>query len=826
MKRILAIAIIISMCVDLSGAEILPAGVSYDSTITTPQDHFGFQPGGRHVLHYQLIGYMRLLASQSDRMEWMEYGESHGHRSLGQLVISSPDNISRLEDIRQRQLDLANPGVSSNLQPGKMPVVVNLNYSVHGNEASGANAAPLVAYYLAAATGPEIEKLLDSMVILLDPVLNPDGLDRFANWTNNNAGKVPNADPNNREHVESWPNGRTNYYWFDLNRDWMLLTQPESRGRLVQYHRWLPNLVLDFHEMGTNETYFFQPGVHARTHPLIPDNVFDLTKRISGYFSSALDEKNAPYFTEERFDDFYMGKGSTISDLKGAIGILFEQASARGILQDSDNGPVTFEYAISNQVTISLAVLKGAHEMRKDLLEHTRDFYADSVKIASSQSFAGYRFSAVEDPARADYLAGILHGHAIDAYPIEDGKAWFVPIRQPQYRYIEALFEQRTEFEESTFYDITAWTLPLALNLEVTPLKRIPSRKVAKSQPPEELGHSRLGYVFPWTSLHAPRLLFDLLEIGVDAKVARKPFTMDGQSYGYGSIFVPLRGQQEQAAEIHALLENAMVEFKVPVQAVPSFRTEEGIDLGSGSLAAIDKPEILIMATRGVDTYSTGSIWHLLDVYNDYPVTRVEPYQLLNMDLARYTALVMSGGSTSIYPAGLVDKLSHWIRQGGTLICLGNAISWAMSNNMVSLEHKKPGDVKQLERKPFASAADNRARQDIKGAIFEAEIDTSHPACYGYTGDHLPLFVKSADFLNLPANPYQAPLLFREDPLLAGYASSENLETMNNSAAVAVESMGKGSVIVFACDPTFRAYWRGTDKLLLNAMLFGKLMKP
>ena len=825
MQRFLTIIIFAGFCTGLHGTAFLPPGTAFDDSITSPREYFGFSPGERHLLHHQLVGYMQLLAGQSERMEWVEYGETHGFRPLGQLIISSPENMKQLENIRAEHLKLADPALSHKLDIDSMPVIVNLNYSIHGNEPSGANAAPVVAYYLAAATGAEIDKLLDKMVILLDPVLNPDGLDRFANWTNNNVGRNPNPDPDTREHVEPWPSGRSNYYWFDLNRDWMLLTQQESRGRLAQYHSWLPNFVLDFHEMGTDSTYFFQPGVPERTHPLIPDSVFTMTKKVSQYFAQALDSKNAPYFTEERFDDFYTGKGSTISDLKGAIGILFEQASARGIVQDGANGQVSFDFAISNQVAVSLSVLEGSLQMRKEFLQHTRQFYRESVELAKNRDFAGYRFASRDDPERARQFADILKRHSIEVYPIEDGTAWFTPLQQPQYRYLEALVEQRSAFEESIFYDITAWTLPLAYNLEVTPIRKIPS---AVDIPVEEsaLEKSDLGYVFPWSPLMAPRLLLDLLEADVDVKVAKEPFEMDGKAFGYGSLFIPLRNQRDKAEAIHGILARGMSGGLAPVTPVSSFRTDKGIDLGSNSLVNIRKPGILLVAGRGIDTYAAGSIWHLLDVYHDYPVTLVEPYQLQGLDLSLYTALVLPGGSKTVYPDEIVEKINAWVRQGGSLVCLASAGKWAIESNLVSLKLKVPEKPENIQRQPYATASDNRALQDIKGAIFQTEIDVTHPVGYGYSKSSLPVFIQRTEFLQPSGNAYQSPLVLTENPLLAGYASEENLELMKGSAAVAVEVRGKGSVTLFAIDPTFRAYWRGTEKLLLNAILFGGHMSP
>jgi len=541
------------------------------------------------------------------------------------------------------------------------------------------------------------------------------------------------------------------------------------------------------------------------------------------YFASALDARNSLYFTRERFDDFYMGKGSTIADLKGAVGILFEQASSRGIVQDSVNGPVSFEFAISNQVSVSLAVLKGAFAMREDFLRHKRGFFIQSIRDAQKESFAGYRFASAGDPARAMCLVDILRQHDIAVFPIAGEEAWYVPVRQPQYRYLEALVEQRRDFEESIFYDITAWTLPLALNLDWRKLEREPDTDDGKSVT-GTLETSTMGYVFSWENLHSPRVLFDLFQEDVKVKIAKKPFRLGGKDFGYGSVFVPLGQQPEKSEKIHSILQDAMNDSMLDVVPVSTFLTEEGIDLGSGSFATISRPKILLAAGPGVDTYTSGCIWHLMDVYHDHPVTLVEPSQLQSMDLSGYTALVLPGGGKASYSEDLIPRLKDWVKKGGVVVCLGSATKWAVDNELATADPVKTEKKTSPERRPFAGASDDKALEDIKGAIFRTNVDISHPVAFGYTQEILPVFLDSKDFLAPSGNPYNTPLVFSDDPLLAGYASAENLHKLAGSAAVIVEPAGKGSVILFAHQPVFRACWRGTEKLFLNAVLFGGLM--
>ncbi len=301
----------------------LPMDVSYNPDIPTPESIFGFQVGEFHLRHDQLTAYMEALARTSDRVALEEYGRTYEQRPLLLMTITSARNLQNIDRIKQQHKTLSDPARALSVPVEDMPGVVWIGYSVHGNESSGSNAAPLVAYYLAAAEGPEVEALLNRTVILLDPCFNPDGLSRFAHWANMHRGKNQIADPNHREHQEVWPGGRTNHYWFDLNRDWLLLQHPESRGRVARFHEWMPNVLTDHHEMCTNRTFFFQPGIPSRNNPLTPEKTYELTSAIAQYHAEALDRTGALYYTQESYDDFYIGMGSTYPDLNGGIVILF-----------------------------------------------------------------------------------------------------------------------------------------------------------------------------------------------------------------------------------------------------------------------------------------------------------------------------------------------------------------------------------------------------------------------------------------------------------------------------------------------------------------------
>jgi hypothetical protein len=833
---------------------------SYDPAIPAPAAFLGFEPGEQHVRHDQLAAYLRRLAELSPRLVVEEQGRTHEGRPQLLLTVSSPGNLARREEIRRRHAALSEPPFdeppAADLEA--MPVVVWLGYSIHGDEASGANAALLVAYHLAAARGREVEDLLARAVVLLDPSLNPDGLDRFAQWANAHRGAVPVDDPEHREHVQPWPSGRTNHYWFDLNRDWLLVQQPESRARVATFQRWRPNLVADFHEMGSDATFFFQPGVPARQNPLTPPENLELTRAIAGFHAAAFDRAGRLYFTEETYDDFYYGKGSTYPDVQGAVGILFEQASARGHRQQTENGLLTFADAIANQVRASFSTLAGADDKRRELLAWQREAYRRALAAAARAPVAGWVVGDGGDPARAAALLAVLRAHGVEvrllAGPLEAGgrsfaagRAWLVPAEQRQALLAEALFERRTEFSERTFYDVSAWTLPLAFGLPTAEVPRerwspelLGEEVVAPVAPSGRMPAAGAPYawIFEWRAHPAPRTLYRLLAAGVAARVATRPFAAETdagrRAFAYGTVLVPA-AQELPPDEVAELLREAAAGEGLDVYAVESGLTGEGIDLGSPSARALALPRPLLAVGEGVSTYEAGEVWHLLDRRFGIPVSLVERSRLGRVDLSAYTHVILVGGRWGEMEEGAVEALRRWLSGGGTLVATQGAADWAGGGlggeDGVAAAKAAEGTEAAAApaaappRRAYADYEGERAVGEISGAIFAVDLDLTHPLAYGYDDPRLAVFRDDARVLAPSSNPYENVGLYTARPLLAGYASADNVQRIAGSAAVLAARVGEGTLVRFADDPAFRGTWYGTEKMLLNALFFGPLVK-
>lgn len=817
----------------------LPDDVQYNKDIPTPESVIGHEPGEWHITHDRLVRYMYALAEASDRITIREYAQTYESRPLLILTITSPANHQRLDEIKREHVSLTDPAASGNLKVSSMPAVVYMGYSVHGNESSGSNASLLVAYHLAAAEGPEIEKMLNETVVLLDPSFNPDGLQRFSGWVNSTRSLTTVTDPYNMEQNEPWPGGRTNHYWFDLNRDWLPVQHPESRGRIALFHEWKPNVLTDHHEMGSNSTFFFQPGIPSRNNPLTPANTYRLTDRMGEYHAKALDEIGSLYYTKESFDDYYFGKGSTYPDIQGAVGILFEQASSRSHARETVHGVLKFPFTIKNQFTTSLSTLKAVNDMREDFLNHQRTFYKEAVAEAGKNRIKGYVFGS-RDKYKNYHLAELMSRHQIKVYHAPEDMAvnnvkyaadelFVVPSGQHQYRLIEAIFEKRTTFQDSLFYDVSTWTLPLAFNLDYKPLETWKGNYTQKafdiSQKPEGTvigGESKYAYVFEWHGYYAPRMLNELLKNEYKVKVAHEPFySPDGKMFDRGSILIPVKLQEKSEKEIHEHLTELARQNAIDVYAFHTGLDYKGVSLGSPNFDNIEKPEVMMLVGDGVSPYDAGEVWHLFDQRYKMALSLV-PIEVFNRaNVNKYNTIIMVSGSYRDISDTAKEKLKQWVQNGGTIVASETALTYLNSIGLGKFSLKKVDDNDSSTIKRYADLWPTRGAQEIGGAIFETTADITHPLLYGYYKKNIPVFRGNRIFLEKSTNPFANPIVYTDSPLLSGYISDENLDYLKGTSAAGVSNYGRGKVIGFTDNLNFRAFWYGTNKIFMNAIFFG-----
>jgi hypothetical protein len=814
-------------------AAYLPADTQYKSDITTPTQALGATVGEWHVRHDQIAHYMQLLAMQSARVSLVETGRTHENRPLYLLAFSSVENQQNLAAIQARHIQ--NLGQSTDKTD---PLIIWMGYSVHGDEPSGSNAALLIAYYLAAGESELINQLLKNNVILLDPSLNPDGLSRFSQWANMHKSKNLVSDPDHREHQQAWPSGRTNHYWFDLNRDWLLLTHPESQARIKQFHEWRPHVLTDFHEMGTNSTYFFQPGIASRKNPWTPSKNVELTAALGDFHAAALDKTKQLYFTQESFDDFYYGKGSTYPDAHGSIGILFEQASSRGHLQESEHGVLKFSDTIQNQVTTSLSTFDGALANKQAILDYQINFAEQTKDLVKDDDLAGYILNEKFDQARFSKMLEILSAHQIQYFPLSkdvkvDGQIFdtvnsmFVPLDQPQYRLIKSLFSTRKFFDDNTFYDVSNWNMPLAFNIQYKAVERRPNLdkqtiKTSSTVRPKLLPGA-YAYAFSWQDYQAPKLLQRLLANKVKVKLAGEAFfaqtSQGGKSFSAGAVIVPIA--LEQPENLLGIIAAQNMGLDISIHSVTSGLTSQGIDLGSRKMLNVSQPKVLLVGGRGTSQYELGEVWHYLDQHVDMPVSITDLEQIGKLSLDNYTHLIWVEGKYKQVPERTVNKIEDWLNRGGILIGQKSAAHWFSDKKWLKTGFKSKSEIKLAFETTGMTYKDQealKAKQRIAGAVFETYLDISHPLAFGYTSTTLPMFRNSALVMRQPDKPFITVASYVKSPLMAGYSADELQKVISGSAAIVSHNFGKGKVIGFATNVNFRGVWYGTSRLMSNAI--------
>ena len=851
MRKLLLIALLGVMAFSSKSQNLsyyLPRDVTYDPAIPIPKSVIGHEVGEWHVTHDRLVNYMKAIDAASDRVMLQPMGTTYEGRQQLLLIISSPKNQKKLESIRQQHVQLTEAGQSAALNIADMPIVVWIGHSIHGNESSGSNASLLTAYYLAAAQGPDVEALLENTVVLLDPSFNPDGLNRFASWANTNKSQTMVADPNAREFNEMWPGGRFNHYWFDLNRDWLPAQHRESQNRLVYFHQWKPNILTDHHEQGSNASFFFQPGVPSRVNPNTPQKNQELTAALARFHAKSLDSIGSLYFTKEGYDDFYYGKGSTYPDINGSIGILFEQASSRGHAQETDNGLLTFPFTIRNQFTTALSTLAGANSLRKEFLTYQRDFYKDVVKEAAAFPVKAYVIGDENDKVRTNTFIQMLLRHQVDIYALKqdytsDGKtfkagtSYLVPTEQKQFRIVKTAFEKTVEYKDSLFYDVTAWTLPLAFGLpysEVKALSGLTGEKISNINPPSLNTHpvsNAYAYAFRWNEFNAPQLLYRLQSKGIMTKVATQKFRMmiggKEESFEYGTILIPVSMQKQQGEMLNSLVNDCAGNTGIEVFALPTGLSSGGVDLGSASFNNVKIPKLMMFGGTGTSPMDVGEIWHLLDIRFNIPVTIVDVDRFNAINPSRYTVIIMPSGTYTNLDKNAQEKLRNWVSAGGTLIATEDATKYLSVNGFTkvlfrSTEDKHKDTSLQL---PYYLRSDELRAKEMPGSLFEARLDITHPLCYGYKEASVSIFKSNTLFMDQNNDPYDSPVMYTDSPLQSGYFYRGHKNNMKNSAAINIDNLGRGKVISIVDNLNFRAFWLGTTKLFMNAVFFGDVVR-
>ncbi|MBO4525703.1 MAG: hypothetical protein IKX53_04620 [Bacteroidales bacterium] len=771
-------------------------GTQYRPDILPPQAFLGFELDDRLADWGDITRYVDYLAEKSDRVSVKRFGYTFERRQFLQVCITSPRNQRRLESIREEHLKVTDAAVSGKLDLKKIPLVVDLRATIHGNEISGAQALLAVLFHYAAAEGKDVEKLLENTILLVVPAQNPDGMSRFATWVNSNASRHHFLDNQAREYHEAMPSSRANHYWMDTNRDWLTAQYPEGRNLVTMYEYWMPNVLLDLHEMGSarNGLYYFSPGDPNRTYPYIPQENQDLTRTISETTAHSLDSIGVPYFTGRGYDDFFIGKGACYGDIQGSVCILHELSSPRGHLRDfGETGVHSFGETVRWHGLAAVGVLNAAMANAAALKDYQRRFYADAAAAAAADPAAGYVFDTRGNRGIAFKFLENLLLHQIEVYPMagEEGR-YYVPFRQKHYYKVKGIFEDITEFQDDKFYDISTWSPARAFNLEYGTVQTAPAVGAqiteAVLHPGAVVGGQAADmYSFLPDEFYAPWLIAALQEKGIRVEV-----TADG------TLVIPVAGQPLARHAVYELVSELAAECGVDVTAGRKGKKQTVI-------GTVRQPRTALITGVGASSQQ-GSLWHLLDEHYgmNHSLVDFSTFAGAGFDIDRYDALVFAG-AIPLEKAGTAawQKLAGWVEAGGTLLLLGEAhkVSGTIDNDSITAETGK----------------------GVSGLVLHAEMVPDSPLFWGYRQPGIDIFKSNATVWTV-ADDARVLMRYSAEPYRSGYVTAENLARFAGAPVVALKHVGKGCILYMQEDFAYRAYWLGTNHILANALFFGNLL--
>ena len=809
-----------------------------DSQVPTPEQEMGFQVGSQHVNWEQVVAYMKRLAACSPRFSIQEYGRTFENRPLICVVITSEKNQKNLESLRSAHAQLADPAAS--VDPKSLPAVASVMMSIHGNEASGVNASLPFAYFFAAAQGPEIEALLDKTIITLIPGQNPDGITRFSTWVNSNRSLRNVTDPQSREFSEPWPGGRSNHYWHDLNRDWLNASMPEMKALLNIYHDWMPNTVNDHHEMGSSSTFFLEPADPVGYYPHIPQENKDLTQKVSSYNMAALDRIGSLYLSKDQFDSYSLGTGDVYGDALGSIAMLFEQASARGHQQETENGILNFPFAVRNHATTAFGSVKAAYEMREELNDYMHRFVVARHKEAIALPEKGYIFDGNGSDAVSYHFIEMLAQHdlhvnrlaketTINGHTYDPAHAYVIPMDQRHSMLLRSLLECNTQFKDSLFYDLSTWNMAEAYGLKYAPLKSIAGLQGEAVTTPTfpkggVNGIANYAYLFDNKEYYAPLFIKRLQDGGAKVKVSGVGLhATEGYQYGPGMLMVPVTGQKISADSLYTLIQKGATEAGITVRNVSSGQMKD-YDLGHFYNRPVKETKVAVLIGGRMRSNVAGSLWYLLDNRYQMQPTMLDESTLSRTDLTRYNVLILSGELAG--GEAVAQQIANWVKAGGTLITIGSGYQTANKAKLTKIETIDLSQPDSATYVPYDKRSDRFAEFQIPGTDLQVSLDTTHPLCWGYTESVMPILKNSNLVFKMPKEANLAPVCYdKKQPLLSGFIRPEHLKALTGMPEVICQGAGKGQVICFADDPNFRSIWYAGTRLFMNAVLFGNLIR-
>jgi hypothetical protein len=799
--------------------------------LQSPSQFLGYDIGTQFSRHADVVSYFEHVAANSNMVTYATYGKTNERRPLTYAVVSSPQNLANIESIRTD--NLKNIGLIDG-SSSPQTAIVWLSYNVHGNEASSTEAAMLTLYKLIT----ENQNWLQNTVVIIDPCVNPDGRDRYANWYNQVKATPYNTSQAADEHHEPWPGGRPNHYLFDLNRDWAWATQVETQQRLKIYNQWMPHIHVDFHEQGINEPYYFAPAAEPY-HEIITPWQREFQTEIGKNHARYFDKEGWLFFTRERFDLLYPSYGDTYPTFMGAIGMTYEQAGhgRAGLGIETDEGYVlTLVDRVAHHTTTGLSTVEMSSLNAAKLNTEFKKFFENDDLTYKSYVLKGHpdKIKSLTELLDKHQIAyGFANSGTVSGYSfskngngsMDAAGALVVRTDQPKGKMVKVLFEPDAELSDPLTYDITAWSVPYAYGLETIASTSLiaTSSNEASVKSNNIQAPSAAGYIAEWNSLYDAAFLADLLKHDIRVRFSEKKLSFTGKEFDRGSLIIT-RSDNRTNGQFDELLIKIANDHNRTLFASPTSFSDNRTDFGSPDIKLINKQRIALLKGNSTSSLSYGSIWHFFEQQLQYPVTSIDTENLGRLNLRQFDVIILpEGWYGGVLKESTLDDLKDWIRGGGKLIAMGRAVS--SFNDLDGFDLKSNEEEKEEEESKTANLIpyDQRERSSVKdfitGSIYKVTLDPSHPMAFGFDDTYYSLKLGSNSYKFLE-NGYNVGYIKDSPVSVSGFSGADAKERLTNSLVFGEARMGSGSIVYLVDDVLFRSFWENGKLFLVNSIFF------
>ncbi|HWA35209.1 MAG TPA: M14 family metallopeptidase [Cyclobacteriaceae bacterium] len=818
--------------------------------LQSPAEFLGYELGDRFTRHYRVVEYFKHVDEASANVKVMQYGETYEHRPLIYAIIASPENFNNLEQIRTDNLKRA--GMLDGAPSANKVAIVWLSYNVHGNEANSMEASMKTLHALVDPTNSKTKEWLKNTVVIMDPCVNPDGRDRYANFYNQYGNFPPNPNGDAKEHREPWPGGRSNHYMFDLNRDWAWESQAESKARIKIYNEWFPHVHVDFHEQGYNNPYYFAPAVEPY-HEVITNWQRDFQTMIGKNNAKYFDEQGWLYFTKEVFDLYYPSYGDTYPTYSGAIGMTYEQGGGGfgGLTVTTREGdPLTLKDRLTHHYTTGISTIEITSINASRVVDEFEKYFKDNIN-APSAPYKTYVIRGDNNPDKLNQMAKWLDSHSIKYGHPGAGKAArgfeyqtqtvasfnlstddiIISIHQPKSRLITTLFEPQSKLPDSATYDITAWNLMYNYDLKAYALnERINVGKAYQQKTPDnaQITAAPYAYVFKYESVRDVEFLAALLKKNVKVRSALKAFTTGNQSFDIGSLIITRRNN-EVIADFDNVVQGLAKEMGRKIYTTSTGFVDKGKDFGSGYVNYLKAPRVAVVFGEQTSSLSAGEIWHFFEQQLHYPITQLGTDYIKTIDLKKYDVLIVPEGNYRLFDDSMLETITTWVTAGGRLIVLGNGLTsfaekkgFALKAYMTDAE-KTEAEKKEKEEKGkdaltrYEDAERKQLSSSISGAIYKVTLDHSHPLAFGMKDAYYTLKTNELRYGFLE-NGWNVGIIKGTPRPVQGFAGQKINKKLTNSLVLGVEEKGQGNIVYIVDNPLFRSFWESGKLVFSNAV--------